>query len=261
MIKIIPKIITLLEIFATGNVFSFQDIQNKTNLTRSNLSHLLQALCEEQILEKVSYGHYRRGIRLTSLCMTTNPWEELLSKVSRCADNLMLWINDIAVVAMRDRNMRLTLVKKLPEQQIQLEQKKSYLADWYNTANGRVLLAYAPENVLLQVLRRWGIPDKKEWKEVTSLPKLVKELEVIRNQGFAKLQIDESLCALGVPIRDASGETVLSLATAFSKTSCKKTDAEIIQHMQHLASVLEEELKISDLRVVDLKYKNKKYGD
>lgn len=250
---------TLLEIFATGDIFSFQDIQNKTNLTRSNLSHLLQSLCKEQILEKVSYGHYRRGIRLTLLCMTTNPWEELISKVNRCADNLMLWMNEMAVVGMRDRNMRLTLVKKIPKQQIQLDQKnnKSYIADWYNTANGRVLLAYAPEDVLLQVLKRWGIPDKKVWKEAITLPKLEKELEFIRNQGFVKLQIDESLCALGVPVRDASGEAVLSLATAFSN-SCNKSDTEIIHHMLYLASILEEELKISDLRVVDLKNINNK---
>lgn len=264
MVKVIPKIINLFELFASGEEYSFSEIAQKSNLTRSNLSHLLHTLCEERILEKVSYGHYRRGIRLTKLCMSTNPWEELLSKVSSCADNLMLWMNELAVVGMRDRNMRLTLVKKLP-QRINQELdnfNKSYVADWFSTANGRVLLAHAPNDVVLQVLRRWGVPERKVWPEAATLPKLEKELEVIRNQGFVKLQVDEFFCALGVPVRDASGEAVLSLATVSSNSTCTKSGEEIVHHMQSLASVLENELKISNLQVIDLKDKiNEFSGD
>ena len=98
MIKIMPKIITLLELFASGGEYSFSEITAKTGLTRSNVSHLLQALCEEQMLEKVQYGKYRRGSRLTRLGLSVNPWKELIDKAGRCADNLMLWLNELAVV-------------------------------------------------------------------------------------------------------------------------------------------------------------------
>ena len=258
MIKIVPKIINLLELFASGEEFSFAEITQKSGLTRSNASHLLQSLCEEQILEKISYGRYRRGVRLIRLCMSSNPWEELISKASRCADNLVLWLNELAVIAMRDRIMRLTLVKRHPPKILQVNHDggKPYLADWYSTANGRILLAYAPDEVIRQILRRWGVPDRKVWREAVTLPKLEKELEIIRRQGFVKLQVDELICALGVPVRDASGEVFLSLATAFPRFSCSKSDDEIVRHMKFLAEVLEEELKISGIKVADLKHKN-----
>ena len=64
------------------------------------------------------------------------------------------------------------------------------MADRFSTANGRVLLAHAPNDVVLQVLRRWSVPERKVWPEAATLPKLEKELEVIRNQGFVKLQVD-----------------------------------------------------------------------
>ena len=257
VIKIVPKIITLLELFSAGEEFSFAEISEKCGLTRSNTSHLLRTMCEEQVLEKVVYGRYRRGPRLTGICMSCNPWEELMNKVSRCADNLMLWMNELAVVGMRDREKRLTLVKRRPEKNIQVEHDggKAYPADWYSTANGRILLAYAPDEVVRQILRRWGVPDKKVWSEAATLPKLEKELQNIRSSGFVKLRVDDLISAFGVPVRDASGEALLSLSTAFPEFYRQKSDEEIIRHMKFLASTLEDELKIAGIRIIDLKNK------
>ena len=70
MIKIMPKIITLLELFASGGDFAFSEIVVRTGLTRSNVSHLLQSMCECGMLKKEEYGKYRRGERLLRLCLS-----------------------------------------------------------------------------------------------------------------------------------------------------------------------------------------------
>ena len=138
MIKIMPKIIVLPELFASGGEYSFSEITAKTGLTRSNVSHLLQVLCEEQMLEKVQYGNYRRGRRLTRRDQNVSPWKELIH-------------------------------------------------------------------------------------------------------------------ALGVPVRDAGGEAVMSLATAYPVFTCRKSETGILNRMKELASELEGELKIGDIRIVELK--------
>ena len=255
MIKIMPKIITLLELFASGGEYSFSEIAAKTGLTRSNVSHLLQALCEEQMLEKVQYGKYRRGNRLTRLGLSVNPWKELIDKAGRCADNLMLWLNELAVVGMRDQEKRLTLVKRKPVKALQVEQEngKLYPADWYSTANGRVLLAFAPPATVRLIVRRCGLPARQVWREAATLPKLERELAAIRKQGYAAMEVDELIRALGVPVRDAGGETVMSLATAYPVFTCRKSESEILARMKELAAELEEELKIGDIRIADLK--------
>ena len=255
MIKIMPKIITLLELFASGGEYSFSEITGKTGLTRSNVSHLLQALCEEQMLEKVQYGKYRRGIRLARLGASINPWKELIDKAGRCADNLMLWLNELAVVGIRNQEKRLTLVKRKPVKTLQVEQEngKLYPADWYSTANGRVLLAFAPSATVRRIVRRCGLPDRQVWREAATLPRLERELAAIRKRGHAAMDVDELIRALGVPVRDAGGEAVMSLATAYPVFTCRKSESEILTRMKELASELEEELKIGDIRIAELK--------
>ena len=258
VVKMMGKVITLLELFASGEVYSFSEVAVRTGLTRSNASHLLSSLCGENVLEKTGYGRYRRGERLTRLCMSSNPWEALIEKASRCADNLVQWMNELAVVGMRDEDRRLTLVKRRPEKNLQVEPEggKSYPADWYGTANGRILLAYAPGEILRRVVRRCGLPDRKIWRGAETLPKLERELEQIRGQGYVAVRVDEVIRAVGVPVRDASGEAVLSLSTAFPVFCCRREDREIVDRMRSLASVLEEELAVGGIRVADLKQKS-----
>lgn len=115
MIKIMPKVIMLLELFADGKEFSVKEVIAHTGLNQSNVSHLLKSLCEENMLERIEYGKYRRGGRLIRLCLGNNPWQELLSKAERCADNLMTWLDELAVIGLRDQDRRLTIVKRRPD--------------------------------------------------------------------------------------------------------------------------------------------------
>lgn len=257
MIKIMPKVIMLLELFADGKELSVKEVIAHTGLNQSNVAHLLKSLCEENMLERIEYGKYRRGGRLIRLCLGNNPWQELLSRAERCADSVMNWLNELAVVGMRDQDRRLTIVKRRPVKNLQVEQEgRSYPANWYETVTGRILLAYAPKEILRKIAARCGLPERKVWREAVTLPKLEMELARIRKQGFVAMDVDELIRAIGVPVRDASGEYLMSLSTAYPVFSCRKNEDEIIRYMQDCASVLEEELRIGGIRIIDLKQKN-----
>lgn len=255
MIKIVPKIMALLELFAPGKELSFSEVQTQTGLTKSNVSHLLSALCENEVLLRSGYGNYCRGQRLTRLCHGDNCWQELNSVAQRCAGNIVGWFNELAVVGMRYHEQRLTLVKRKPIKNLQVEQEdeRHYPADWYGTANGRILLAFAPEKIVSGVASRCGLPAKKIWSDAITLPKLMNELKQIRKQGFVVLKVDDDIKAIGVPARDASGEAVFGLATAFPVFSCRKTDAEIIERLQYEADSFEKEIILRGISTAELK--------
>lgn len=257
MIKIMPKVIVLLELFAGGEELSVKEVIRRSGLNQSNVSHLLKSLCEENMLEHTGYGKYRRAERLVRLCTGGNPWQELLSKAERCADNLISWLNELAVVGMRDCDRRLTIVKRRPLKSLQVDMgpARTYPANWYETASGRVLLAYAPGETVRKIVARCGLPERKVWREACSLPKLAAELARIREQGFVSMDVDELIRALGVPVRDASGEILLSLSTAYPVFSCRRKEEEIIRYMRELVSTLEEELRIGGMRIIELKKK------
>ena len=253
MIKIVPKIILLMEIFASGEEYSFSEITEKVRLSKSNVSHLLKSLCECDILEKSGYGKYRRGYRFSKLCSVYNPSHRLMSIAERCANNLVGLLNELAVISLRSNEQRLTVVKLRPEKNIQVDHERHYLADWYSTASGRILLAHAPEDIVKQVLKRYGVPSRQAWREAITLPKMKRELAVIKEQGFSTIDVDDEIRAIGVPVRDASGEFLLSISTAFATFKRLKSDEEIIEQLRFLASSMEQEICLNNICVKDLK--------
>jgi DNA-binding IclR family transcriptional regulator len=80
----------------------------------------------------------------------------------------------------------------------------------HTTGVGKVLLAYAPEEVQARVLRhltrmtRYSITDAEFLKE---------ELQAVRSEGYAHTQEEMSLgaCSLAVPVRNGDAEVVAAL--------------------------------------------------
>ena len=247
MMKVVPKIMTLLELFAPGEELGFAEITARTGLSRSNASHLLQSLCAEEILVRTGYGKYRRGGRLIGLCAGGNPWHGLLERAGRCANNLVRELDALAVVGMRSGDRRLTVVKRRPAHR---EFPDPPPADWYHTANGRILLAYAPREVRQEVVRRHGLPDRHVWRGAQSLPKLERALAAIRERGFVVMDPDTPTVKIGVPVRDASGEPLLSLAAALATP--RNAPEAMLELVRYQAAVLEEELRVGGIRVADL---------
>ena len=254
MIKVVPKIMTLLELFASGEELSFSEISKRARLTRSNASHLLSALCDVGVLSRPEYGVYRRGERLIRLCVGDNPWRELLIMAERCADNIVTRLNELTVVGLRFQGRRLTLIKRRPIKNLQVEQENEryHQADWYGTANGRVLLAFAPEPVVAEIVRHCGLPSRDIWSTALTYPKLLSELRIIREQRFVVMAVDDEIKAIGVPVVDASGDAAFCVATAFPVFSCRHNDEEIIELLTHEAGTFEREMSIRGLCVADL---------
>ena len=245
---------TLLELFASGEEINFSEITRRSGLSRSNVSHLLTSLCANGVLSRPGYGVYRRGERLIRLCAGDNLWHDLTIMAERCADNIVARLNELAVVGLRFQGRRLTLVKRKPVKSLQVEpeNERHRQADWYGTANGRVLLAFAPETIVSEVVRHYGLPSRKVWSAALTFPKLAVELKRIREQRFVVMNVDDEIKAIGVPAADASGDTAFSIATAFPVFSRRKTDLEIAGLLSYEATTFEKEMAIRGLRVADL---------
>ncbi len=264
MIKLVPKLMTVLELFASGEEFSFSEVVEQTGLTKSSTSHILDALCAGGTLIKVRYGHYRRGERLTRLAGGGSLWTELNLIADRCAGNVMGRLNELTVVGLRFQSRRLTLTKLKPAKKLQVDQGgdgRHYQADWYGTANGRVLLAFAPDEIIQDVVRHDSLPLKSVWREASTLPKLMAQLEQIRRERHVVMMVDSDIKAIGVPARDASGEPVFSIATAFPVFSCRKSDTEILECLNFAAEAMEKELEIRGISAADLQLKNNRLNN
>jgi DNA-binding IclR family transcriptional regulator len=76
----------------------------------------------------------------------------------------------------------------------------------HSTAVGKVLMAWLPRPVLLELLEQRGLP-RQTRKTVTSKSRLFQELELVRKQGYATAHGEHSsgIRSIATPIRNASG--------------------------------------------------------
>ncbi len=254
MIKVVPKIVMLLDLFCDGSEYSFAEITRHCGLTSSNISHLLNSLCESGVLVRTGHGSYRRGERLIRWSGGNDRFVLLKSIAERCADNVVSQLNELAVVGLRYQGQRLTLVKRRPEKSLQVnpEPRKLYPADWYCTACGRILLAYMDKEEVAEVVRHCGLPEKKIWPQAVTQPKLLAELEKIREQEYVIFPIDDEVKVLGIPAVDAAGVKALSLSTALPVFSRRFSDAEIIEKLKYAAETMSHELKLHAIVLAEL---------
>jgi len=81
---------------------------------------------------------------------------------------------------------------------------------FYETATGRVLLAYLNEKDLKDFVKRNGYPGQI-WKNIETLEEMKKQLEKIRKKKIEILIIRKETVAIGVPIFDSEGKVCASL--------------------------------------------------
>ena len=79
----------------------------------------------------------------------------------------------------------------------------------YETATGRVLLAYLDEKDLKDFVKRNGYPGEM-WNNINTLEEMKKQLEKIRKERIEILMREETV-AIGVPIFDSEGKVCASL--------------------------------------------------
>lgn len=253
-VKLVPELIDLLELFCSGDEISFAEIVSCTGFSRSKAAHLLQSLCSCSVLCRVRRGYYRCGKRLFSLC---NP-QGLLSLqeiAKRCSLNVMQWVNELTVISVRHGFYRCTLVKSRPEKNLQINAYRNgnnYPADWYSTASGRILLAYSDDQIISEVVRRCGIPERSVWAEAGSLPKLKKALENIRAKSSSVFMVDELVKAIAVPVADAANEKNFAISVAFPTFSCPYDDNTILDKLFYASEIMHRELALAGIEAREL---------
>lgn len=254
MIKVLPKAVTILELFSNGGEYSFAQIAEHCALSRSNTSHILDTLCELELLCRPRRGQYQRGARLLRL-VGQDDWAELHRIAERCTNTVLEYLDELAVVGLRHDLHRLTLAKHRPRkyQHIAHELDERFPTDWYGTGNGRMLLAFAPDEILVEIVRRRGLPPHAIWPEASTLPKLRRTLARIRKQRFLVMTMLDELKIISVPACDASGQELLSVSTGFPISRQNRSDEAVLERLNFAAEHLTKELKAFGIRTSELK--------
>ena len=251
--KVLPKIVKVLELFSNGDTLGFAEIVERTQLTRSNAAHILGALCDNQLLKRSSFGHYSMGKKLYELTGGTYRQNILNMLVQRCADRIASELGELGVVAACWKNQRLTLAKVQPKSAVQLSIADHWFekSGWYRLSSGRLLLALQSDDVINAVVESVGLPSPAEWPEAFTKDKLLNQLAIIRQNRFVAVMRENShLTSLAVPVKDAAGHDSLCLGTVY--ITGRHAEDKIRQDISKIADELHEQLCFHNISIQDI---------
>ena len=201
MIQVIHRALDLLELLGSQpeRIFPLGEMAQILDLHRATCSNILKTLAQRGYVERLPA---RGGYRLGSLA---SPWQGLaahdreLSVLARpVLQALSKELNETSLIGVIRGTRRVTLECAASDRDLQVRSRQ--VRNVYETASGRLLLAYLPPDQRAAFVDRAGLPDESVWPEIKSLEDLEKSLAAIRRQKLARSDSAEHVVGLAVPV-------------------------------------------------------------
>ena len=253
--KVLPKIIQVLELFAHGEVLPFAEVVAKTRLTRSNAAHILSALCDNGLLVKTKFGVYCMGRKIFELAGGECRQNLLNMLAWSSADRIASELGELGVVVGFWRKRRITLAKVQPESMVQLSIAERWFekSGWYRLSSGRLLLALQSDEVVEEIVQKIGLPSAAEWPEAITPEKFAQQIKLIREARQAVVMRENNrLTSLAIPLQDASGKDVLCVSTVYITGRHDPDDTVFIGKLRQIAGNLHEQISFHHISMQDI---------
>jgi IclR family acetate operon transcriptional repressor len=117
----------------------------------------------------------------------------------------------------------------------------------HSTSVGKCLLAWLPKHEIETMVKQQGLK-KRTPKTITSISKLIADLEHVKQSGYAVDDEENSLGArcLGAPIFDATGNVAAALGASGTLTQTDEADMpRIIEALKETARRISRQLQRS----------------
>jgi DNA-binding IclR family transcriptional regulator len=172
------------------------------------------------------------------------PYEkDLVNAAKDVMDELTATVNETCILGVLRNHKRYILhaVNANQEIQVQLRSERNI----YETASGRLLLAYLSEKEMERHIQQTGLPDISIWKEAQTNEKLISALAQIKKEGIAKTHLtNRHVKGFAVPIF-AHDKALAGLSVFLPEYRCSALrEKEIIQAIKASAEEISKKLKI-----------------
>jgi DNA-binding IclR family transcriptional regulator len=207
-------------------------------LNKTTVAHLLGTLHQLCYVEKTSDGRYRIGPRVLELAQQRLRRGVLTELAESRALALAAELGGVVTVAGLAMGERYKLAKASGAAGPVLDDASERKSNIYDTATGRLLLAFADEAEREQALARHGLPGT-HWPEVRDRNGLLRALEGICAAGVAaKASPGGSMESVAVPVRGPDGRVWAALGSAVESGLAKPGDRR--RHVSRLRAAAEQ---------------------
>jgi IclR family transcriptional regulator, KDG regulon repressor len=209
---------TLLILEAAGQRqggMSNADFSRKLKIPKSSASYILRTLEQHGYLRRDhDDGKYQLGMKVLALARAALRGVDVREVALPIMKHLVDQIHITTHLAILDHGEAVYIEKVEPPSFIRMDTWIGRRMEVHSTAVGKALLAYMDPKEREAILRQRGLK-KLTPHTITSVPKLMKEFERVRQLGYAVDDEENSLGArcVGAPIFNSQGQIEASVAS------------------------------------------------
>lgn len=246
-VQSVDRALILLKLIATSNApVLAADLAIQARMNRTTVWRLLTTLEGQDFVERDPFTKgYQLGYAVTKLVSGMDQYSPLVRRARGAMERLTDEIQESVLLSVPKPLGVLTIEQiNPPNQSIRVADYINTTLPLHCTSNGKLLLSFLSKSELdislerrLEQLSPFTITDRKE---------LYKEIELIREQGFATnfLETDENENGISAPILDKQGKPVSFLSVSgpsfrFSKERVLDSVPTITDAAQEIANNLE----------------------
>ena len=191
MVQVLIKAFDIIELVVqrNGQSISLTEISEELQINQATAANIINTIASKGYLEHIGK---KKGYKLgPAAYRLTNeiPYEQDLVNASRpVMDELTVKLNESSILGVLRNHKRYILyaVNAVQEIQVQLRSERNI----YETASGRILLAYLSEKELDRLIQQNGLPDAAIWAEARTKEGFIETLSQIKKEGIAKTHLN-----------------------------------------------------------------------
>jgi IclR family transcriptional regulator, KDG regulon repressor len=242
----VERALTILEAVAQRREgLTNSEISRRLVIPKSSASYILRVLDRRGYLRRdAASGRYRLGLRILSLSKDAQAGVDLAEVALPFMRALVEKIQMTVHLAVLDQGEAVYVEKVEAAGFFKVNTwigRRMYL---HSTSVGKALLAWMPTSEAEAILRQQGLK-KRTPKTITSVPRLVAELERVRDLGHAVDDEENSVGArcVGAPIFDSSGAVVAAVGVSGTLTQTDEANiARIVEALKDAARKISRQL-------------------
>ncbi len=234
MIKVLIKAFDILELAAqrNGETISLTEISDILQLNQATAANINKTLVARGYLEQVGKKKgYRLGPAAYRLTNEEAYGMDLVNAARMEMEALTAKLNESCLLGVLRNNKRYIIHQVNSGHEIQVQSPAD--RDVYETASGRLLMAYLTEKELEHFVAHNGLPRPSLWEEAATMEAFKTALHEIREKGIVLTHLkDRHVKGFAVPIF-SHDKVVASLSVFLPEYRCNATQQkEIMQSLK-----------------------------
>ena len=214
LVQSVDRALSILEVLARDGEAGVTDIAADLGVHKSTAFRLLATLEAHRLVEQDGdRGRYRLGVGNLRLAGATTARLDLVQEARPVCRQLAADTGETVNITVRAETSALYLDQVAGSSALQSHNWVGQHIPLHATSNGKVLLSELDEAQLKKAVRE--LPRYTD-QTVTSMAKLLADLDHVREQGYAVAvdELETGLTAVAAPIRNAHGDVIASISVS-----------------------------------------------